>query len=101
MDVNTGERGEFELASGNTSEARRLLDTMTDFANDGLMIPEQVWDRGGPAPVKFGEGTGSATPLAWSMGQFIRLAVNLQKKRNLDTPSVVVRRYDKRQFKIR
>ncbi len=97
----TGERGEFELASGNTSEARRLLDTMTYFANDGLMIPEQVWDRSGPAPVKFGKGTGSATPLAWSMGQFIRLAVNLQKKRNLDTPSVVARRYDKRQFKIR
>jgi len=97
----TGERGEFELASGNTSKARRLLDTMTDFANDGLMIPEQVWDRSGPAPVKFGKGTGSATPLAWTMGQFIRLAVNLQKKRNLDTPSVVARRYDKRQFKIR
>ena len=97
----TGERGEFELASGNTSEARRLLDTMTHFANDGLMIPEQVWDRSGPPPVKFGTGSGSATPLAWSMAQFIRLAVNLQKNRNLDTPSVVAVRYDKRRFKTR
>jgi len=97
----TGERGEFELASGNTSEARRLLDAMTHFANDGLMIPEQVWDRCGPSPLKFGTGTGSATPLAWSMAQFIRLAVNLKKNRNLDTPSVVALRYDKRHFKTR
>jgi glucoamylase len=74
---------------------------MTHFANDGLMIPEQVWDRSGPPPVKFGTGTGSATPLAWSMAQFIRLAVNLQKNRNLDTPSVVALRYDKRRFKPR
>jgi glucoamylase len=96
-----GERGEFELASGNKSEARRLLDTMTDFANDGLMIPEQVWDRSGPSPLKFGTSTGSATPLAWSMAQFIRLAVNLQKNRNLDTPSVVALRYAKRRFETR
>ena len=97
----TGERGEFELASGNISAARRLLDTMTQFANDGLMIPEQVWDRSGPPPVKFGAGTGSATPLAWSMAEFIRLAVNLQNNRNLDIPSVVTLRYDKRRFKPR
>jgi len=43
--------------------------------------------------LKFGEGTGSATPLAWSMAQFIRLAVNLQAGRNLDTPKVVYERY--------
>ena len=81
--------------------ARGRLDSMLGFANDGLMIPEQVWDQK-EAPVvdrqfvpelKFGEGTGSATPLAWSMAQFIRLAVNLKAGRNLDTPDVVYRRY--------
>jgi glucoamylase len=74
---------------------------MLGFANDGLMIPEQVWDRK-DAPktdrqfvpeLKFGEGTGSATPLAWSMAQFIRLAINLKEGRNLETPDVVFKRY--------
>jgi glucoamylase len=67
---------------------------MQNFANDGLMIPEQIRDK--PAAdknLKFGEGAGSATPLAWSMAQFIRLAVNLQKGKNMDTPEVVARRY--------
>jgi glucoamylase len=43
--------------------------------------------------LKFGKGTGSATPLAWSMGQFIRLATNLKAGRNLDTPQIVYDRY--------
>jgi glucoamylase len=97
----TGERAEFQLAAGNASEARKLFDAMTHFANDGLMIPEQVWDLNGPSPMKFGAGTGSATPLAWSMAQFIRLAVNLQQNRNLDTPSVVAVRYNQPRFKTR
>jgi enterochelin esterase family protein len=71
---------------------------MLGFANEGGMIPEQVWDLPqSPAPdLRFGEGTGSATPLAWSMAQFIRLAVNLQEGRNLDTPAVVAARYVER-----
>ncbi|MFN2491562.1 MAG: hypothetical protein ABR501_01585 [Pyrinomonadaceae bacterium] len=75
----TGERGEYELAREHVSTARTRLDTMMAFANDGLMIPEQIWDRPeSPGPqFRFGEGTGAATPLAWSMAQFIRLAINL------------------------
>ncbi len=94
----TGERGQYELARGDKEAARRRLDAMMNFANAGLMIPEQVWDKpGSPAPdLRFGEGTGSATPLAWSMAQFIRLAVNLQEGRNLDTPDIVAARYLKR-----
>jgi glucoamylase len=60
------------------------------------MLPEQIWDRMEVSPggnLRFGQGTGSATPLAWSMAQFIRLAVNLQAGRNLDTPKVVADRY--------
>src|SRR6266850_1271184 len=89
----TGERGEFELARANVVEARRLLETLGRFANDGFMIPEQVWDNSGPLDVKIGSGTGSATPLAWSMAQFIRLAINLQENRNVETPDVVAGRY--------
>ncbi|HKF93488.1 MAG TPA: glycoside hydrolase family 15 protein, partial [Gammaproteobacteria bacterium] len=91
----TGERGEYELAASDIAAARKRLDTMAGFANDGLMIPEQVWDRkGSPAPgLRFGEGTGSATPLAWSMAQFIRLAMSIERGRNLETPQIVLDRY--------
>ena len=91
----TGERGEYEIAAGDLASARKRLDTMAGFANDGLMIPEQVWDlkKATNASFRFGEGTGSATPLAWSMAQFIRLAMNIQSGRNLETPKVVWERY--------
>ena len=91
----TGERGEYEIAAGDLSAARKRLDTLAAFANDGLMIPEQVWDRSeSPSEAfQFGAGTGSATPLAWSMAQFIRLALNLQHGRNLETPDLVAQRY--------
>jgi len=97
----TGERGEFELARENAPEARRLLDTLGHFSNDGLMIPEQIWDRSGPGTIRIGEGTGSATPLAWSMAQFLRLAINLQKNRNFETPDVAAARYEKPRAKTR
>jgi glucoamylase len=91
-----GERGEYELARGNRSEARRMLDSMMAFANEGRMIPEQVWDKPtAPRGFRFGEGTGSATPLAWSMAQFIRLAVSIEEGRNVATPEAVEARYKK------
>ncbi len=91
----TGERGEYDVARGDLKGARKRLDAMMGFANDGLLIPEQVWDRqDSPRPdLRFGEGTGSATPLAWSMAQFIRLAVNIKQRRNVETPGVVSDRY--------
>lgn len=104
----SGERGQYELAtckpasrSTCTAKARLRLDNMLAFANEGLMIPEQVWDKpDAPTPdkqfvpdLKFGEGTGSATTLAWSMAQFIRLATNIRAGRNLDTPQIVYERY--------
>ena len=94
----TGERGEYEVAAGDLTSARQRLDTLAGFANDGLMIPEQVWDREkSPTPnLRFGAGTGSATPLAWSMAQFIRLAMSIERGRNVETPGVVWKRYGQR-----
>jgi len=91
----TGERGEYDVARGDLNSARKRLDAMMGFANDGMMIPEQVWDRAESprAELRFGEGTGSATPLAWSMAQFVRLAMNIKQGRNLETPAVTVARY--------
>lgn len=91
----TGERGEYDVARGDLTSARKRLDSMMAFANDGMMIPEQVWDRQqSPRPeLRFGEGTGSATPLAWSMAQFIRLAINLKQGHNVETPNATTARY--------
>ncbi len=90
-----GERGEYELARGEKLQAHKRLDALMASANDGMMIPEQVWDRTeSPGGIfRFGSGTGSATPLAWSLAQFIRLAVNLNNERNIETPGIVADRY--------
>ena len=90
----TGERGEYELAAGR--DARPYLDALLGFANEGLMLPEQVWDRA-DSPVgralQFGEGTGSATPLAWTNAGFIRLALGVQQQRVIGMPEVVRRHF--------
>lgn len=93
----SGERGEYDIARGDLVAARRRLDAMMGFANDGRMIPEQVWDRqqNPRASSRFGEGTGSATPLAWSMAQFIRLAINVAAGHNVETPRATLARYVK------
>jgi glucoamylase len=89
----TGERGEYEVALG--QDPTSYLQAMLHFANQGGMIPEQVWDRAEPASATlvFGEGTGSATPLAWSMAQFIRLVVCAQEKKIVEQPSIVAEHF--------
>jgi len=94
----TGERGEYELLAG-TDEGelapRNLLETMARFANSGRMIAEQVWDRHIDNEYNWdiGDGTGSATPLAWSMAQFIRLAHGIAEGEPVETPTAVDERY--------
>ena len=86
----SGERGEYALAAGaSRADAMSYLRTMAGAANDGYMIPEQVWDTGD----RLGQGTGSATPLSWSMAQFVRLAESIDAGRPVETPQVVKDRY--------
>jgi glucoamylase len=89
----TGERGEYEIAAG--QDPTRYLAAMQQFANAGGMIPEQVWDQADPTASEFvfGSGTGSATPLAWSMAQFIRLVVCAEEKRIVETPGIVAEHF--------
>ncbi|MDQ1640808.1 MAG: glucoamylase [Actinomycetota bacterium] len=87
----TGERGEYVLANGGSASA--YLQTIARSANAGYLIPEQVWDRASTAAFTEGEGTGSATPLAWSMAQFVRLAVSIVAGHPVETPAVVAARY--------
>jgi glucoamylase len=85
-----GERGEYALAAG--QDARPYLDTMQNMANAGRMLAEQVWDRPDtpdPMHLRFGEGTGSATPLAWTNAQFVRLAIAIEEGHLPEMPPVV------------
>jgi glucoamylase len=91
--VLAGERGEYEIAAGR--DAGQYIETMMRMATRAGMIPEQVWDRAEPSQMGFvfGEGTGSATPLAWSMAQFLRLVVCAEEKRIVEMPDVVAKRF--------
>jgi glucoamylase len=89
--VLTGERGEFELARGRSAVG--YLRTMAAMANEGGLVPEQVWDRPGAAGAASGEGTGPATPQVWGAAQLVRLARDVQARRLLDRPAVVAGRY--------
>jgi len=87
----TGERGEYELANGRPAVS--YLTAMAATANAGFLIPEQVWDRADAFGFTFGEGTDSATPLAWSMAQFVRLAHSIDAGAPIETPAIVKARY--------
>lgn len=43
-----------------------IIQSFIGFANEGLMIPEQVFEDSG-------RGTGGATPLAWSHAEYIKM----------------------------
>ena len=90
-----GERGEYELAAGLPGANDRLA-SMARAGNQGHMIPEQVWDQNPPSGqtgFPRGEGTFSATPLAWSHAQFIRLAWSIDEGAPIEQPSIVADRY--------
>ncbi|ATC98524.1 glucoamylase [Pseudoalteromonas spongiae UST010723-006] len=97
----TGERGHYEIAklvqsdSFDTKQQAALTQTyvkgMEQFANEGLMLPEQVWDGVGVNPhnYTFGEGTNSATPLAWTHAEYIKLLRSMSDKQVWDYYPVV------------
>ncbi|GHH36531.1 glycoside hydrolase family 15 protein [Lentzea cavernae] len=80
----SGERGEYELLAGDKASAAKRLKEIAAAANSGRMLPEQVWN---------GRGTGSATPLAWTHAQYVRLAWSLDAGRPVERPDVVTNRY--------
>jgi glucoamylase len=91
-----GERGEYQIAAGQLGDARRQISTMASATGPGAMLPEQVWDDQPPAGTAgFAPGTPtfSATPLAWTHAQFVRLAQNVAAGRVLEQPAIVAERY--------
>jgi glucoamylase len=91
-----GERGEYELASGRGLAPRQRLAAMAGAAGPGHMISEQVWDQfppSGTAGSTRGKQTTSASPLAWSHAQFLRLAWSIDAGEPVERPSIVACRY--------
>ena len=89
--VLAGERGEYELLAGRPADT--YLKSIADAGNGGGMIPEQVWDGRPPTQFPAGEGTFSATPLAWSHAQLVRLAWSIDAGAPVEQPSIVACRY--------
>jgi glucoamylase len=91
----TAERAHYELAAGRPAEAEALRDALSSFANEGGLLPEQVWDaRDIPErELFFGRPSGSAMPLVWAHAEYVRLCRSLADGRVFDTPPQTVQRY--------
>jgi glucoamylase len=88
-----GERGHYALLAG--EDVRPYLQTMTAMTGVGGLLPEQVWDRD-PIPEKGlfpGQPSGSAMPLVWAHGEFIKLCHSVVAKMPVDRPSATWARY--------
>jgi glucoamylase len=90
-----GERAHYEVAAGHIEEATRLLHALERCANEGGMLPEQVWD----APdlpereLFFGKASGSAMPLVWAHAEYLKLRRSIREKHVFDMPRQTVARY--------
>jgi glucoamylase len=102
----TGERAHYELARAKAEnkltaeKVAKLRNTYVKalelFANEGLMLPEQVWDGVGNNSAYHytpGQGTNSATPLAWTHAEYVKLLRSLRDQQVWDNYSLVQKRY--------
>ncbi|MBI3398920.1 MAG: glucan 1,4-alpha-glucosidase [Deltaproteobacteria bacterium] len=88
----TGERGMYEFLAG--KDLSPYIKAMEGFANDGGLLPEQVWDTD-DIPEKGllkGKGTGSATPLVWAHAEYIKL---LRSKRDCMGCDIIDKVYER------
>jgi len=101
-----GERGEYELATGNAAAGWQRLIAILGGASGPGLIPEQVWELPDLAASPFGTDptvasigfrnggpAGSASPLTWSDAQYIRLMRDLSAGKVLEQPAAVANRY--------
>ncbi len=102
----TEERGEYDLASGDATTALTLLDTMRRFGSGVGLIPEQDWELPDLAASPFGSdptvasigfqnghAAGSAAPLTWSAGVYVRLLRDIIQNKLLEQPADTFNRY--------
>jgi glucoamylase len=104
--VLSGERAESDLAEGNASGAKSLLQAMINFSSGVGLVPEQAWEDPDLAASPYGtdpatasigftdgKAAGSASPLSWAQAQELRLIASLGAGHNVDTPAVTTARY--------
>ncbi|BCL78565.1 glucan 1,4-alpha-glucosidase [Ktedonobacteria bacterium brp13] len=104
--VLTGERGEYDLASGDYSTAATLLQTLKNFSSGIGILPEQDWDLPDLAASPYGsdpttasigfqngQPAGSASPLTWSTASYVRLFDDLLAGKVLEQPQDTYSRY--------
>jgi glucoamylase len=89
----TGERGHYALAAG--EDAIPYLEAMARMTGPGGLMPEQVWDAAalpdrGLYP---GRPSGSAMPLVWTHGEYVKLAASIRLGRPADRIEAVWARY--------
>ena len=91
----TGERAHFELEAGRTTQAERLFSAFEAFANEGGMIPEQIWDSSDvpERDLRFGRPSGSAMPLVWAHAEYVKLCRSLHDGKVFDRPPQTYERY--------
>ena len=90
-----GERAHYALAAGRKDEAKALLATIEAQTSSGGLIPEQVWDAP-PIPSRElapGAPSGSAMPLVWAHGEYVKLLRSLADGAVFDMPPHTQRRY--------
>jgi len=91
----TGERGHYELAAGH--DPLPFIEAMEKFANEGGMLPEQVWDTDDSpnGKMKRGGPTGSAMPLCWTHAEYVSLVRSHKDGVCFDRIDPVYQRYVK------
>jgi glucoamylase len=88
-----GERGHYALAAG--EDALPYIRAMSAMTGKGGLLPEQIWDTD-PIPEKGlapGHPSGSAMPLVWAHGEFIKLCHSFMKGEPVDRPAATWKRY--------
>jgi glucoamylase len=100
------ERGEYDLLTGTSPSARTILSSLVRFATGVGLIPEQDWEQADLAASPFGtdptvasigfrngRAAGSAAPLTWAAGAYVRLFRDIVAGRLLDRPASTTDRY--------
>ncbi|MBE0607848.1 MAG: glucoamylase [Dehalococcoidia bacterium] len=89
----TGERGHYELAA--RRDPLPFIEAMEQFANEGGMLPEQVWDADDlpEGKMKRGGPTGSAMPLCWAHAEYVSLVRSHKDGVSFDRIEPVYQRY--------
>ncbi len=89
----TGERGHYELAAGR--DPKPFIAAMENFANQGGMLSEQLWDADDlpDGSMKRGCATGAAMPLCWSHAEYVSLVRSRHDGVCFDRVEPVYKRY--------